>query len=701
VNEARSHSPYSSWIMHVICTNCKPKRSWYVCMLCERKSQFTTSKQISQHHARCHNNKKLKQSFPENDFSTFFETESEVEISDGCLTYDLSIFQSEESKNYIKQELKGNGAGYLVGRSCCRIETQHDSIHPDDIKFHLRLAYFCQMISRNEREMFAAVLRSVMEFTNRKHSSNGGNNLKSYLPTEIPSTVEKLRSTYAIGHHSLINNLPCPIVREIQKHAYVSLREMIQHFLAINTARSNKGVNFTKNFANICDRAKKTHPNASTYVVIEILEWSDDFDPNHLKNNRGSVWIKTITLRALVVNDCERSHQLEKEHTFAVALGPKGVSHEEVEQELALELTSLCSSQSIYFSEVMKSMVPVYAELSVSLQDQPERRSANCLLGGNSTMHGRWGYSADIVSLSSVLPSCDRCWEILKKKEIDIRTNSCIYCTNWSMDVDTLLLDFVAPADYPQEELSEGNVLRPKKLSYSDLISAVTKARGKLEKGDWSFNNAEAYLGLFCITKSTIADLLEAALYRRQLNEDVADAVLTRNLFTEHPDYFIDKALPPLWTRKSELSNHADVPIHLIFLGVVKATVNMIKDWIKIRGHNQGYQKYANQALTGFPFVQWCVVNSFSGEKLGGWVSENYLAFSRLLKWFYCNCGNMFAERNPYSDPPGDHKRWLKALCIKWLEARGVDLDTFINTNTDLPEMLLDEVNQLRSEKKV
>ena len=96
-----------------------------------------------------------------------------------------------------------------------------------------------------------------------------------------------------------------------------------------------------------------------------------------------------------------------KEHTFAVALCPKGVSHGEVEQELAHELTSLCSSQSIYFSEVMKSMVPVYAELSVSLQNHPERRSANCLLGGNSTMHERWGYSADIVSLSSVLPPCD------------------------------------------------------------------------------------------------------------------------------------------------------------------------------------------------------------------------------------------------------------------------------------------------------
>ena len=698
LNEARSYTPYSSWIKYVICPNCKPKRSWYVCMLCERKSQFTSSKQISQHHSRCHNSKKLKQSFSENNFTTFVETDSEVEISNGCFPYDLSIFKSEVSKNYMMQDLKGNGVGYLVCRSCCQIETQTDSIHPDDIKLHLRLAYFCQMITRNEREMFADVLRSVIEFTNRKHYTNMVRPLKAYLPTEIPATVEKLRSTYAIGQHSLMNNLPCPFVTEIHKHAYVSLREMIQHFLAINTTWSNKGVNFTKNFAKICDRAMKTHPNVSTYIVIEIFEWSDDFDPNHLKNNRGSVWIKTITLRALVVNDCELSQQLEKEQTFAVALGPKGVSHEEVEQELAIELSSLCSSQSIYFFELTKSMVPVYAELSVSLQDQPERRSSNYLLGGNSTMHGRWGYSADIFDLSSVMPSCDRCWKSLKNKEI---YTSCIYCTNWSMDVDTLLLDFTAPSDYPKEELSEGNVLRPRKLRYSDLISAVAKARVKLENGDWSFNNAESYLGLFCITKSAISDLLEASLYRRQLHEDAADALLTRHLLTEHPEYFVDKALPSLWTRKSELSNHVDVPMHLIFLGVVKATINMIKDWIKIRGHSQGYQKYSNQSLTGFPFVQWCVVNSFSGEKLGGWVSENYLAFSRLLKWFYCNCGDMFAEKNPYSDPPGDHKTWLKPLCIKWLEARGVDFDTFIDTNTYIPEMLLDEVKQLRSDNKV
>jgi len=549
VCETNSCCQYSEWINTIVCNNCNPVRTWYVCRQCERKSKFTSTKQLAQHHFRCHKKKKLKINVSEDNDSPFFET-TFLEV-DGCndgLAIDLSIFQRDESQKYIYQELEGNGAGYLVSRSCFQFEMKKESIDPEDIKLHLRLAHFCHIITRNEREMFASLLKSVIQCTKRKHDIK--NMMNNYLPTEIPITVEKFRSTYSTGEHSLMNNLPFPLVKEIQKHAYVSLREVLQHFLAIQNPNSNRGVRFTKNFTNICSRARKIHSFASIYIVIEILEWSDDFEPNHLKNNRGSVWIKTITLRSLVMKDHIALHQDAREQTFAVALGPKGECHDQIEHEFSSELESLCSIQSKYFFEGSKSMVPVYAELSLSLQDQPERRSANYLLGGNSTMHGRWGYSADIVALSTVLPPCERCWEMLKKKEIDSCTNSCSDCTNWSMDVDTPLLDFMAPDEYPQEELSNRKMLHPKKITYSELASAVNKAREKLENKDWSYSNAEAFLGTYCITKSTISDLLEASLYRRQLNEDDDDSQLTSTIFADHPEYFVDKTLPPPLDKK-------------------------------------------------------------------------------------------------------------------------------------------------------
>ena len=500
--------------------------------------------------------------------------------------------------------------------------------------------------------------------------------------------------------------MPHPNIQEIENHAYVSLREIIQNMLALRSLTNHRKAAFTKKFLNILSRAKDMNPSSQMFVAIEILEWSDDFDPNHLKNNRGSVWIKTVTLRTALVIENICMYETSREETFPVALGHKGDSHEPIEKQFSNELIDLCTAgNGKYFYGEKNCMVPVYAELSVSLQDQPERRSANQLLGGNSTMHGRWGYSADIVALSLVLPPCYRCFEIMKKGRLENNSFVCIECTNWSMDVESPLLQFIPPSEYPADELPPTKTLVPKRITYSGLIDAVTKARRKLENKEWSFNNAEAFLGLLCITKGAISDLLDAALMRRHLNDDSSidndeSVTLTQALFREYPQYFIDKPMPALWTRNSQLLNHVDVPMHLIFLGIVKATINMIKDWVKVRGHNTAYQEYATKALKHFPFTQWCVVETYSGDKLAGWVSENYLAFSRLIKWFYCNCSELFYEKNPYADPVGEVTRWPKPICIRWLEVRGVDFDTFVESYPDESDSLITEINVIIVERR-
>jgi hypothetical protein len=33
--------------------------------------------------------------------------------------------------------------------------------------------------------------------------------------------------------------------------------------------------------------------------------------------------------------------------------------------------------------------------------------------------------------------------------------------------------------------------------------------------------------------------------------------------------------------------------------------------------------------------LYWLVCVPYTGEKLGGWTSDNYLAFARLMSWFY------------------------------------------------------------------
>ena len=56
---------------------------------------------------------------------------------------------------------------------------------------------------------------------------------------------------------------------------------------------------FNSNFCQeIRKRVAKNNENVSydNLVIITAVQWSDDFDPNGVcKNNRRSVWIKTLT----------------------------------------------------------------------------------------------------------------------------------------------------------------------------------------------------------------------------------------------------------------------------------------------------------------------------------------------------------------------------------------------------------------------
>ena len=56
----------------------------------------------------------------------------------------------------------------------------------------------------------------------------------------------------------------------------------------------------------------------------------------------------------------------------------------------------------------LKSNVWVHFETIASLGDQPERRSVNNLMLGNSTSLSRYRYSANVKKISQYLPPCDQ-----------------------------------------------------------------------------------------------------------------------------------------------------------------------------------------------------------------------------------------------------------------------------------------------------
>ena len=102
-------------------------------------------------------------------------------------------------------------------------------------------------------------------------------------------------------------------------------------------------------------------------LIVFLKEWQDGYDPHFFsKANRGSVWVKTITISEPHdhKNESEvRDRILRGAHnwlpltffsfcfkiiqfTYAIALGPVSSSHEEVEQKLAEELEELSNPQA-------------------------------------------------------------------------------------------------------------------------------------------------------------------------------------------------------------------------------------------------------------------------------------------------------------------------------------------------------------------
>ena len=57
-------------------------------------------------------------------------------------------------------------------------------------------------------------------------------------------------------------------------------------------------------------------------------------------------------------------------------------------------------------------------KITISLADQPERRSMNYMILGNSTYSTRFRYSCDIMSIINVLHSRDTCFNNMRKNVV-------------------------------------------------------------------------------------------------------------------------------------------------------------------------------------------------------------------------------------------------------------------------------------------
>ena len=63
----------------------------------------------------------------------------------------------------------------------------------------------------------------------------------------------------------------------------------------------------------------------------------------------------------------------------------------------------------MFYSKLAGRDIPVFIDLFTSLQDQPVRRSAKCIMLGGSRYAACWGHAGDFAAIASGIPGCENC----------------------------------------------------------------------------------------------------------------------------------------------------------------------------------------------------------------------------------------------------------------------------------------------------
>lgn len=127
-----------------------------------------------------------------------------------------------------------------------------------------------------------------------------------------------------------------------------------------------------------------------------------------------------------------------------------------------------------------------------------------------------------------------------------------------------------------------------------------------------------------------------------------------------------------MYNREQPLWHHIDALMHLCHLGVTKSVTVLITTFLTrlnkyptFLSAMQG--RYEDIERLG---LKWNKALAYKKGKRGGWVSENYVAHGKMIKWVYSDLEDI-AGFDDYDEPLLPMDKWKKAELEDWFRARG------------------------------
>ena len=558
----------------------------------------------------------------------------------------------ENLSRFLEMELskKGEGMKRIV---CCAFTmdmySDMSQISLEEAKFHLSSALFCCSLTSSQQNQYSHLC--LMMANMYSSSQNSSNYTFKFHP---PTSAIDIDRFYLKNSTSIYNNVPIPIINELHDHACVSIKSVIQHFLIFETQIDGMLISCsTNNYKGLiassspvstsiaCHqiRAKvssKLQNSDVSPLILYVILWSDDFEPNNVKQNKKSTWIKTITIAP------PPGFQTSSKHTYVICLGSKDHDHEDVNKYFFHELKDL-EEPSYMYCTATQSSIPVVVEILAISADRPERSSLNCMLSHNGITSKRWRYAAYINS--NYTRSCKQC--ILKRARFlndstcNIQMN-CMRCSDWNYSHP--LMGIYKLDDYPTRQHPDSPLpplgrealniqyLYPMELTYQKMIDGVKFCFFNCYHGVWKKANVITYMKSLGINERfSNENIYSVATRLRRSNVTYSSTIVNKYL-----------CLPIHWTYGTELDQCIDTPMHHLFQGIVKSIMELTIDWLSRKDGPQYKQfgDYVNKTLFNIHHLSldWCRLETFtSGRKysLGGWQAEQFVAFSRCILILY------------------------------------------------------------------
>jgi hypothetical protein len=213
--------------------------------------------------------------------------------------YSLRNFGNPQSTAYFNADINGSGIADIVAKCEFQLQEVGKLLHKSDVQYATDMAQFVHGLTHSQRNSLSRLLASTLAKAARDSRA------KSWKTT-IPTNPVVMRNHFWDGQNAFLSNIPCPTVYTLTSHAYTSVRDCIRDRLAFG---------FPLEKVELCDdenapvrtlmqsissqRVLRTCQDLFTepVLVLFLTEWQDGYDPHAMsKNNRGSCWVKVITI---------------------------------------------------------------------------------------------------------------------------------------------------------------------------------------------------------------------------------------------------------------------------------------------------------------------------------------------------------------------------------------------------------------------